>query len=116
MHIFQCDDRVREDALITSKEDFDQYLARMEIRGLGQTDFRPAFAHVDELLRQRKLTELRGLLYFTDGRGVFPAKKPAYDTAFILHRTDYEVPEVPAWAMSLVLTEDDILDKRFGGG
>lgn len=114
LHIIQCDDRIRDDAVITCRADFEKYIGQMEIKGLGKTDFRPVFAYVDELLRVRKLTDLRGLLYFTDGKGVFPAKKPKYDTAFILHRDAYEPPETPPWAMRLELTEEDILDKRFG--
>ena len=114
MHIIQCDDRIREDALITCRADFEKYISEMEIKGLGKTDFRPVFAYVDELLRSRKLTDLRGLLYFTDGKGEFPAKKPKYDTAFILHLDGYDAPDTPPWAMRLELTEEDILDKRFG--
>jgi predicted metal-dependent peptidase len=113
IHIIQCDDQIREDVCLTCREEFEAYLKGMEIKGLGQTDFRPVFAHVDELIRRRQLTDLRGLLYFTDGLGTFPARRPAYDTAFIIHREDYEEPQVPAWAMRLVLTEDEILDSRF---
>ena len=113
LHILQCDDRIREDAHIRSKEEFDSYLRDMQILGLGQTDFRPVFTYVDELIRKKELCNLQGLLYFTDGEGIFPAKKPDYDTAFILHTAGYTVPKVPAWAMHLSITEEDILDKRF---
>ena len=113
MHIIQCDDQIREDALITCHEDFEAYIKSMEIKGLGQTDFRPVFAHVDELIRRRQLSDLRGLIYFTDGLGTFPAQRPEYDTAFIIHRDDYSEVQVPSWAMHMVLTEDEILDSRF---
>ena len=109
MHIIQCDDRIREDALISCKEDFDQYLRHMEIKGLGRTDLRPVFEYVDALISKRELTELKGLIYFTDGRGVFPVKKPAYETAFILHRDAYSEPEVPPWAMHMSLTEEEVM-------
>lgn len=113
MRIIQCDDRIRHEAVIRCKEDFDEYIKHMEILGLGKTDFRPVFSHVDELIKNRELTNLQGLIYFTDGEGAFPEQKPPYDTAFILHRGDYALPELPKWAMSLTLTEEDILDKRF---
>ena len=113
LHIIQCDDRIREDTLILCKEDFDKYIANMEILGLGKTDFRPVFSYVDELIESGGLDRLQGLIYFTDGEGIFPEQKPSYDTAFILHRNDYAQPELPKWAMSLSLTEEDILDKRF---
>ena len=113
VHIIQCDDRIREDVCVKSREEFDEYIKTMEIKGLGRTDFRPVFAYVDGLIRKRELTNLQGLIYFTDGEGSFPLKKPDYDTAFILHTTGYAEPELPAWAMSLTLREEDILDKRF---
>ena len=67
MHIIQCDDQIQEDVHITSREAFQEYIKTMQIKGLGQTDFRPVFARVDELLRRKQLTDLRGLIYFTDG-------------------------------------------------
>ena len=113
MHIIQCDDQIREDVHITCREEFQAYIKTMQIKGLGQTDFRPVFARVDELLRRKQLTDLRGLIYFTDGLGTFPEKKPPYDTAFIIHTDDYHEVQVPPWAMHMVLTEDEILDSRF---
>ena len=113
MHIIQCDDRVREDVCVRNREEFQEYIEHMEILGLGKTDFRPVFAHVDQLIRHKKLTNLQGLIYFTDGEGSFPEKKPDYDTAFIIHSRGYALPELPGWAMSLTLNEEDILDKRF---
>ena len=113
MHIIQCDDQVREDVCIKCREDFDEYIKHMEILGLGKTDFRPVFAHVDELMRKKEIQNLQGLIYFTDGEGRFPERKPDYDTAFILHTQGYAQPELPSWAMSLTLNEEDILDKRF---
>jgi len=113
MHIIQCDDRIREDVCVRNREEFQEYIEHMEILGLGKTDFRPVFAHVDQLIRHKKLTNLQGLIYFTDGEGSFPEKKPDYDTAFIIHSRGYALPELPGWAMSLTLNEEDILDKRF---
>ena len=113
MHIIQCDDQIREDVRIQNKAEFDEYIKSMEILGLGRTDFRPVFEHVDMLIRKKELKNLQGLIYFTDGEGTFPAVKPDYDTAFILHTSGRMEPEVPPWAMHLSLTEEDILDKRF---
>ena len=113
MHILQCDDAIRDDVHITCREDFDEYIRTMKILGLGKTDFRPVFRYVDELIRKRELTNLQGLLYFTDGEGIFPAEKPDYDTAFVLHHSGYSEPELPSWAVHISLSEDDILDERF---
>ncbi len=112
IRILQCDDRIRDDAHITCKEDFDEYINNLAIKGLGKTDFRPVFRYVDGLLRSGELSELQGLLYFTDGEGFFPEEKPAYETAFVLNDTGYAEPEVPAWAAHISLTEDEILDER----
>ncbi len=116
MHIIQCDDCIREDVRICDREKFQEYVKTMEIKGLGKTDFRPVFAYVEELRRKGQLLNLQGLIYFTDGEGIYPAKKPDYDTAFILHNDGYEEPEVPSWAMSLTLREEDILHERFSCG
>ena len=111
IHIIQCDAAVQSDVIITSSEDFDRYLAGMEIRGLGGTDFRPVFTYVDELDRQGVFSDLRGLLYFTDGLGTFPEKMPDYKTAFIFVDEGYSTPEVPAWAMKVVLRAEDIQEQ-----
>ena len=115
LHILQCDDRVREDAKITSRDEFARYLSAMELKGFGETDFRPVFAHVDALVERGEFENLRGLLYFTDGRGTFPARKPSYETAFILHSGGCEDPPVPVWAMRMTMSEDSILDGEFSG-
>ena len=106
LHIIQCDDRIREDAVITTDDEFDRYINNMKILGLGETDFRPVFEYVNGLLEERKLVNLAGLLYFTDGQGTFPTKKPPYDTAFIIHTEEVYPPEVPSWAMRLILEDD----------
>lgn len=106
LHIIQCDDRIREDAVIGTDEEFERYIQNMKILGLGETDFRPVFAYIDSLLEGHRLTNLEGLLYFTDGQGIFPARKPMYDTAFIIHSDEVYPPEVPPWAMRVILEED----------
>ena len=114
MYIIQCDDRIQDVAYIEDKDAFDRYLSSMQIKGLGETDFRPVFAYVDELVEKKKLTDLRGVLYFTDGKGTFPAQKPDYDVAFIIHDDGFSSIWTPEWAMKLYIAEDDILDERFG--
>jgi predicted metal-dependent peptidase len=80
----------------------------MEIRGLGGTDFRPVFDYVDRLLKEGEFSDLKGLIYFTDGVGIYPSSKPAYKTAFVFVESVYNVPEVPVWAMKLVLRPDEL--------
>ena len=108
LHIIQCDADVQEDAKITSQEEFDEYLKTMKLRGLGGTDFRPVFRYVDELIRNREFTNLKGLIYFTDGYGTFPEKMPDYQTAFVFLDDEYNNPDVPPWAIKLVLQKEEI--------
>lgn len=108
LHIIQCDADIQEDKKITCQEDFDEYLKTMQIRGLGGTDFRPVFEYVEELRHNQELLNLKGLIYFTDGCGEFPAKKPDYDTAFVFIDDDYNNPDVPPWAIKLILQKDEI--------
>ena len=108
LHIIQCDAAIQEVQKITSREEFDAYLAGMTLKGFGGTDFRPVFAYVDRMLAEREFVNLKGLIYFTDGQGVYPTQQPAYETAFVFVRDDYEVPKVPVWAIRLVLDRDDL--------
>ncbi len=108
LHIIQCDAAIQEDVKITDQDEFDKYLKTMTIRGLGGTDFRPVFTYVEQLRERKEFRNLKGLIYFTDGYGTFPEKKPEYETAFVFLEEGYEQPEVPAWAIRLVLREDEI--------
>ena len=108
LHIIQCDATVQEDAKITTQEEFDEYIKAMQIHGLGGTDFRPVFGYVDYLREQQEFTNLKGLIYFTDGFGTFPEKMPEYETAFVFLDEEYNNPEVPPWAIKLVLKKDEI--------
>lgn len=108
LHIIQCDADIQEDKKVTCQEDFDEYLKTMQIRGLGGTDFRPVFEYVEHLRNNKEFTNLKGLIYFTDGCGDFPAKKPDYQTAFVFVDDDYNNPDVPPWAIKLVLQKDEI--------
>ncbi len=108
LHIIQCDTGIQEDRKITSQEEFDDYLAAMKLHGFGGTDFRPVFAYVDKLIQSKEFTNLKGLIYFTDGYGDFPARKPPYETAFVFIDDEYNNPDVPPWAIKLVLPSDEI--------
>ena len=108
IHILQCDERVQSDVLIESQEALKEYMEHFTILGGGGTDFRPAFTYVEEQLAKKKFWRLRGLLYFTDGYGVFPVKMPPYETAFIFVQNHYRDVDVPAWAIKLILQESDL--------
>ena len=108
IHIIQCDDKVQTDVKITDKEELKEYMDDLELRGEGGTDFRPAFAYVEKLIKEKAFTRLKGLIYFTDGQGIYPSKMPPYETAFVFLKEDYEDADVPPWAMKLILEPQDI--------
>lgn len=108
LHIVQCDTEITEDKKITNQEEFDEYIANMTLKGFGGTDFRPVFEHVDEMIKNKEFTNLKGLIYFTDGFGEFPAKQPSYNTAFVYIDDGYNNYDVPVWAIKLILQSEDI--------
>lgn len=110
VHIIQCDAEIQEDYKITSKEEFKEVMNNFELKGFGGTDFRPVFKYVDELIDKNEFENLKGLIYFTDGYGTFPSKKPDYETAFVFIDDSYEQPEIPVWAIKLVLRKDEITE------
>ena len=107
IHLVQCDDCVQEDHMIQSIEQARALLAHFEIKGGGNTDFRPVFSYIEDLRAKGELRHLGGLLYFTDGNGTYPAKKPDYPCAF-LYLDAYEKDQVPVWAIQRKLEESDL--------
>ena len=110
VHIIQCDEKVHTDKKITSQEEMKDYMEHLELYGDGGTDFRPAFEWVDRLLEQHEFHNLKGLIYFTDGFGIYPQKMPPYKTAFVCMQDNYRDVDVPVWAMKLILDEDDLTE------
>lgn len=108
VHIIQCDAEVQSDTKIESLDEMKRYGDDFEVRGFGGTDFRPVFAYLDELIERHEMENLQGLIYFTDGMGVYPTKMPAYDTAFVFVDEMPGLQRVPPWAMKVVVDEEEI--------
>lgn len=108
IHIIQCDEEVQSDQRITCAEDLEKYMSNLTLYGEGGTDFRPAFGYVDELLEKGEFDNLQGLIYFTDGYGIYPNRMPPYKTAFVFMQEDYSDVDVPAWAVKLMIGEEDL--------
>ena len=106
VHLIQCDSMIQEHAVIRSEEEFLDYMEHVTVKGLGGTDFRPVFDLVDRLIREKELRDLGGLLYFTDGDGVYPSKPPSYDTAFVFLNDAHEKHRIPDWGLRLNLHMD----------
>lgn len=104
IHIIECDDKVQNDIEITELSQMEEYAKHFCLKGGFGTDFRPAFAYVEELRRNKKIEQPRGLMYFTDGKGIYPKKQPDYDTAFVfVKEEDPDTSNVPSWAMKLFI-------------
>ena len=74
-------------------------MAGGRLTGFGSTDFRPVFAYVETLQERQEFDQLKGLLYFTDGYGIYPEHMPEYDVAFVFLHEDDNAPKVPPWAV-----------------
>lgn len=102
VYIVQCDCFIQKVDVIYSKEEWEEYRRTVTIQGRGGTDFRPVFELIRQEKERRELKNLRALIYFTDGDGIYPRQKPDYETAFVfLNRTD-KMKLVPAWAKCLI--------------
>lgn len=110
IHIIQCDSEVRSDTKITNDDEFEEFMKNGQLEGFGSTDFRPVFTYVDKAIERGEFENLKGLIYFTDGYGIFPEHKPPYnyDTAFVFLEDDFEKPPTPPWAIKVVLPADEL--------
>lgn len=108
LRILQCDDQLRSDKRITNARELADYMAQFELIGQSATDFRPVFAHVDRLIAEGAFHRLRGLLYFTDGLGIYPSRRPRYDAAFLMLEGQAYPDQVPPWGIRAVLREEEL--------
>lgn len=108
IRILQCDEKVRSDRKITSEKELEDYMEHFTLEGGGGTDFRPAFDYVSQLVEQKEFYNLKGMIYFTDGYGTYPKRRPKYDTAFVFMEEDYTDAQVPPWAIKLVIEKEEL--------
>jgi len=107
VHIIQCDNQVQSDTKITSWEDFDRFLKFGKLTGFGGTDFRPVFFYVDRLREQKEFENLKGLIYFTDGYGIYPEHMPDYQVIFAFLGEDENRGPVPSWSRKVILEDEE---------
>jgi predicted metal-dependent peptidase len=110
VHIIQCDSEVQSDTKLTCDEDFDRFIKYGKLNGFGSTDFRPVFDYVDSLKREGEFEKLKGLIYFTDGYGIYPEKMPDYDVIFAFLDEDENRAPVPPWSMKVVLDSEEFIE------
>lgn len=107
VYLIQCDKEIQEVICLASLEELKDYMENFVAKGFGGTDFRPVFHYIDQLMEEGKLTKLRGMLYFTDGHGVYPERAPRYEVAFVFMGEELYKVEVPYWAMKLVIDQEE---------
>ena len=105
LHIVQCDNQIQEDTVITDISQAEAFKNNFTVSGFGGTDFRPAFNYIEKLRREGSLKRLKGVLYFTDGYGIYPSHRPAYDVAFVFPEMYDAERIVPGWAIRVELPE-----------
>ena len=106
MHVvvIQCDSMIQGYTVIHSREEWEEYVKNLKVQGFGGTDFRPVFRLVEQMRTKGELRHLKGLLYFTDGDGIYPDQAPDYDDGLSSFSTGQcEKREVPSWAVRLNL-------------
>ena len=111
VHIIQCDNEIQSDTKITSDEDFEHFMKYGKLNGFGATDFRPVFEYIGKLQNQGEFENLKGLIYFTDGYGIYPERMPNYDVIFAFLDEDENRAPVPPWSMKVVL-ESEFLENE----
>lgn len=107
IHILQCDNEVRSDTRITNDDDFNVFMQYGKLTGFGATDFRPVFDYLDGLRERGEFENLKGLIYFTDGYGIYPERMPDYDVIFAFVDEDENRAPVPPWSLKVVLESDE---------
>lgn len=103
VYLIQCDSYIQDVKVIHSEEEWKAYSRNIKIRGRGGTDFRPVFQYVREQQEKKEIRNLKTLIYFTDGDGIYPQSKPDYETAFVFLEKTAKMDMVPDWAYKLVV-------------
>lgn len=103
IHLIQCDSMIQEYVCIESQEQWQEYVKHLKVQGLGGTDFRPVFELVEQMREKGEVERPGGLIYFTDGDGIYPRKAPDYETAFVFLNDALKKGNVPPWAVELNL-------------
>lgn len=103
VHLIQCDAVIEDHQIITSREEWRSRSSQIQIRGRGGTDFTPVFSYVEKLRKNGQIGRLKGLLYFTDGDGIYPQTRTDYETAFVFSDRRFLNFKVPGWITPLCL-------------
>ncbi|HBF86891.1 MAG TPA: hypothetical protein DDW54_04340 [Clostridiales bacterium] len=99
VRIIQCDDKIRGEEVVSAADGFENYLKSFGLSGGGGTDFRPVFDRAEKLMKEG--VKIRGLIYFTDGAGIYPKENPPFKTCFALYGEKADKISVPYYAYGI---------------
>lgn len=109
IHIIQCDCDIQKADIIRSERELEKYIENLTLKGFGGTDFRPVFAYADTLANKNKNEFFNGVIYFTDGDGIYPESTPTYKSVFVIHDNGFDKKRIPKWAIPLYLGKDKLI-------
>ena len=97
IRLIQCDREIQSDTMIPANTDVAGILSNTVLKGFGGTDLRPPFKYVRD--HASAGTRISGMIYFTDGYGLYPVSRPPWKTAFVFPKEpDFGDPQriIPA--------------------
>lgn len=103
IHIIQCDAEIKEVKKLHSEKEIETYIKNISLKGFGGTDFRPVFDYVNEIFASSERNEVNGLIYFTDGDGIYPKQMPPFKTVFVINDDCFDKAKMPLWATPLFI-------------
>ena len=101
LRIIECDDSVCAEFVAEGGAQFRSLMENVVLTGGGGTDFRPVFTRVNEL--RKSGVKVKGVIYFTDGKGIFPVEDPGVKTCFVLYGDGTDEVRVPHYAYKIDL-------------
>ena len=103
IHILQCDCQLQSVGIIKTPDELEKFINTLTLKGFGGTDFRPVFAYANELCEKTPNESINGIIYFTDGDGIYPQAPPPCKTAFIINDNGFDKSKIPKWAISIYI-------------
>lgn len=93
--LLQCDEVIQEEIVMENASQWAETVANYQVKGGGGTDFRPVFQRAEEF------SDVVGMIYLSDGQGVFPDLPSTIPTLFLLteemNESFYYWQAVPDW-------------------
>lgn len=106
IHIIQCDSEIQSVNIIHSQKELEEYINNITLKGFGGTDFRPVFDYTENILKTDKNKTFNGVIYFTDGDGIYPKTSPQYKNVFVIHDNGFDKAKMPLWATPIYMDID----------